>query len=743
MSFFEELKRRNVFKVGIAYLVGAWLLIQFSDILLNNMGAPAWVLQAIMVVLVIGLFITLFLAWAFELTPDGLKREREVDRSQSITPQTSKMLNNVILVLMTATIAYLLFDKFSSEGTAPGPEAADQVVENSTRLDAMPGVEPEPVIDKKSIAVLPFTNRSKLEEDEFFVAGIHDDLLSKLARIGSLKVISRTSMMRFKDTEKPIPEIARELGVATIMEGAVQRSGNQIRINVQLIDAETDEHLWAEIFDREMTTENLFAIQSEISQKIAEALKATLSPEEQQRVSERPTENLAAYNAFLRGRQLMARRNSEDLDQAGREFDRAVELDPDFALAWVGVADTAWLRSGYSNLSIVDSIEIREEAANRALELNDQLGEAQLSLAMVHIFYQRFDEAEAAFLKAIELSPNYATAYQWYADFVARWPQRTKESLRLARRAVELDPLSSILQYEIAAKLIDLGKFEAAERQVNQLMKFDPEFPVSFLAMSDIMGVTGKFDEQIQWMRKRLELDPGGILSYIDIVFALLDMGNEEAIADIRKTMEAIDDQHFSLGVVDMFQSMYQQNYKAALETGNWVNSQIGKQPFFQRFIGFLHIASGDYQQARAAFEIAEPRFFDRSTFRAAIEQRTTQGCVHAWIMMHTDDEDMGQELLDMTIKYLEDELPQYIDHADRFGYAGCYLARGDIEQSLRAFETQVAHGHISGWWLQTRMPWFEPLRGEPRFEAALQQIRDRVALQRENLARIDAKAGS
>ena len=549
--------------------------------------------------------------------------------------------------------------------------------------------------------------------------------------------------MRFKDTEKPIPEIARELGVATIMEGAVQRSGNQVRINVQLIDAETDEHLWAEIFDREMTAENLFAIQSEISEKIAAALKATLSPEEQQRVNDRPTENLAAYIAFLRGRQLMARRNSEDLDQAGREFDRAVELDPDFALAWVGVADTAMLRIGYSNLSPVESIKIREEAANRALELNDQLGEAHLSLAMVHRFYERFDEAEASFLKAIELSPNYATAYQWYADFVARWPQRTKESLRLTRRAVELDPLSSILRYEIAEKFINLGKFEEAEHQINELIQFDPEFPVSFLAMSEIKSVTGKFDEQIQWVRKRLELDPGGILSYPDIVFALLDMGNEEAIADIRQTMEAIDDQHFSLGLVDMFESIYKQNYKAALETGNWVNSQIGKQPFFQGFIGFLHLMSGDYQQAREAFEIAEPYFADRSTFRMAIEQQTSQGCTVGWLMMRTGDEDMGQELLDMTIKYLEDELPRYIDHADRNNYAGCYIVRGDIEKSLAAFETQVAHGHISGWWLQTRLPWYDPLRGEPRFEAALQQIRDRVAMQRENLARMDSEAGS
>ncbi len=312
MSFFEELKRRNVFRVGLAYGVGAWILVQVGDILFENIGTPEWVMQTMLVLLGIGFFVAIFFAWAFEMTPDGVKREKDVDRSQSITLQTGKKLNTTILVMLALAVAYLLFDKFSAT-----PVTVDADTVTSTETSTAAAEEAAPAIDSRSIAVLPFTNRSKLEEDEFFVDGIHDDLLSKLARIGSLKVISRTSMMRFKDTEKPIPEIARELGVATIMEGAVQRSGNQIRINVQLINAVTDEHLWAEIFDREMTAENLFAIQSEISQKIAEALKATLSPEEQQLVNNRPTENLAAYNAFLRGRQLMARRNSEDLDHAG------------------------------------------------------------------------------------------------------------------------------------------------------------------------------------------------------------------------------------------------------------------------------------------------------------------------------------------------------------------------------------------------------------------------------------------
>ncbi len=206
-------------------------------------------------------------------------------------------------------------------------------------MEAGSTADPETIINKLSIAVLPFDNRSALEEDEFFVDGIHDDLLSTIAKIGSLKVISRTSVMEYRDTNKKIPVIAKELGVANILEGGIQRSGNQVRINVQLIDAVTDEHLWAEIFDRELTAENLFAIQSEISQNIANALKTVLSLEEKTRINTRPTDNLQAYDSYLRGRQLMATREAAKLEQAVEEFNKAVELDPQFALAWVGVAD--------------------------------------------------------------------------------------------------------------------------------------------------------------------------------------------------------------------------------------------------------------------------------------------------------------------------------------------------------------------------------------------------------------------
>ncbi|MEJ2402604.1 MAG: hypothetical protein P8Y52_14670, partial [Xanthomonadales bacterium] len=283
MSIFSELKRRNVFRVGIAYAVAAWLVLQLTDVIGEILELPAWGGKLILLMLVVGFFIALFAAWAFELTPEGIKREKDVSAETSITRSTGKKLNVLITALMALSIAYLLFDKFllREPPASAGPELAAKT--------ATPAQNPESPIesaaqpagatddDRASIAVLPFENRSRLEDDAFFAEGIHDDLLTTLARIGSLRVISRTSVSQFADSGKTIPEIAEALGVATVMEGAVQRDGDMVRINVQLIDARTDEHLWAEIFDRELTTGNLFAIQSEISERIARSLEATLT----------------------------------------------------------------------------------------------------------------------------------------------------------------------------------------------------------------------------------------------------------------------------------------------------------------------------------------------------------------------------------------------------------------------------------------------------------------------------------
>jgi TolB-like protein len=739
MSIFRELKRRNVFRVGFAYAVAAWVLLQIFDVIGDILELPAWGGKLILAMLIVGFFMALFFAWAFELTPEGIKREAEVDRSQSITPQTGKKLNTAILLLMAVAIAYLLFDKFYL-----APRLADDRVEDITTAEpAVPAPAAEPAVpdpvSRQSIAVLPFDNRSRLEEDEFFVAGIHDDLLTNLARIGSLKVISRTSVSQYKDTEKTIPQIAGELGVATIMEGAVQRSGATVRINVQLIDAQTDEHLWAEIFDRELTADNLFAIQSEISAEIAQALEATLSPEEQQRLSEQPTENLAAYNAYLRGRQLLARRTSQDVDRAGEEFQRAVELDPGFALAWVGVAESANHRVSYSNLDIEEGLQLREEATRRALELDDQLGEAHLSQATILNYYGRAEEADAAYRRAIELSPGYATAYMWYAGALRDYPERLQESVDLGRKAVELDPLSSVARVSLADSYRILGQYDKAEAELQRLLELDPGFAPAYSAVAEIRWNTGRLAEEVEWRLRGLELDPGRVAEMMSLAFTYLELGHDQGFADLRERMGDAGGQSVYAGYLDVMSNLYGGNDAGAREALQWLAPRLQGNPGFAVGAAWIFSVLGDYPGARQALLSAEPELLDPASWPAFIQVYKDDACMAGWVLIRTGDERSGRQLLAQSVEYLDGTLPRYIEDSTRYDVARCYVALGDRERALAAIETRFAHGHHGLSVLLRRWPLFEPLWGDPRFEAALQQAEQAAARQREDVIRMEA----
>ncbi len=330
-SFFAELKRRNVVKVGIAYAITGWVVVEIASVVLPIFKAPEWILQVFTLFIILGFPLALIFSWAFEMTSEGLKRTAEVSTEQSITHVTGRKLDFVIIGVLAAAVVVFALDKFVWVGEKAAATAA--VSE-----------------ERPSVAVLPFANRSANEQDAFFVDGIHDDLLSHISKIGSIKTISRTSVLQYRDTTKTSPQIAAELGVATVLEGGVQRAGEQVRINVQLIDAQTDEHLWSEIYDRQLSAANVFTIQSEIATAIAEALRATLSPGEQERLETVPTESLAALEAYFHGKQRMAKRTSVALAESVDYFQRAIDLDPNFALAYVRLADSYLLHRSLSVL---------------------------------------------------------------------------------------------------------------------------------------------------------------------------------------------------------------------------------------------------------------------------------------------------------------------------------------------------------------------------------------------------------
>ena len=740
MSFFDELKRRNVFKVGIAYLVGTWLLLQIADMLLDNIGAPSWVLQTMFVVLGVGFFVAVFFAWAFEMTPEGVKREKDVDRSQSITPQTGKKLNNVITAMMALALAYLLYDKLSEPDSTPDAnQIAEQLAESSPGPGTNDSVENEATITRQSIAVLPFDNRSNDEDDEFFVEGIHDNLLTNLARIGSLKVISRTSVMRYKDTQIPIPEIAIELGVATIMEGAVQRSGSMVRINVQLIDAKTDEHLWAEIYDRQLSAENLFAIQSEISQAIADALEATLSSEEQQRINTVPTDNLAAYDAFLRGRQLMAPLDSAKLELAKEAFTTAVELDPQFALAWVNLADSTHLLAAYGTLSDDDAMPIREKAVERALQLDSQLGEAYSSLAQIHSDNLRYEQAEAAYQRSIELSPNYATAYHWYAILLGYFPLRVQERVEMIKEAVELDPGSSIIGSNLASAYAAQGLYSLAQRQYQKVMQLDPDFQQVVVNFADFNVFTlGRFDKGVELSLKALAMDPGSIGNLSTLATAYDELNDRKAFEATLRDMESLDANHLWTAFMTVIGSMSNDNPAGSREAINWVLPKLKYYPGLTNLMGDFELVMGDTNRSRDIYLTVSPGWLEPDAWEQLISQFTSQACLVSWVLINTGDQPLGTGLLAQITEYLDEALPAVIEHADLFSPEICYLTAGDTEKALRSLETQLAHNHLFGWDLRFKLPMYDLIRTEPRFLAVIAERERRVAEQREAVAQMD-----
>ena len=322
-NFFAELKRRNVIRMTGLYLVGAWLIVQVAGTVLPMFGAPEWLPRTIVVLLAIGFVPAVILSWVFELTPQGLKRENDVAPERSIAPQTGRRMDRTIIVVLVLALGYFAFDKFV---LTPRREAA-------LVSSALPN-ESKSVINTKSIAVLPFENRSEDKANAYFADGIQDEILTRLSKIADLKVISRTSTQHYKSAPENLSEIARQLGVAHILEGSVQKSGDAVRVNVQLIKAANDSHLWADTFDRKLT--DIFSVESEVAKAIADQLRAKLTGQEEQVIAAKPTENVEAYDAYLRGLAywLKPGYTLANALSAQKYLKEAVRLDPKFALAW-------------------------------------------------------------------------------------------------------------------------------------------------------------------------------------------------------------------------------------------------------------------------------------------------------------------------------------------------------------------------------------------------------------------------
>src|SRR5919198_331289 len=502
-NFLAELKRRNVYKVAITYAVVAWLLIQAASILLPTFDAPPWVMKAFVVLLGLGFALVVFISWAFESTPQGLKRTEDVSPEEIKTlPTWSRRKFATFIVTVAVIAAGLLAYQFSRPRTKE-PRQNAGAARTEAAMESIP---------QKSIAVLPFESLSEEKGNAFFAEGIQDEIITRLAKVADLKVISRTSTQRFKSAPPDLREIAQQLGVTNILEGSVQKAADQVRVNVQLINALTDAHLWADTYDRKLT--DIFAVESDIAKTIAETLQARLTGSEKSALSKKPTDNPEAYELYVKGRFFWNKRTGADLRRAIDYFNQAIAKDPNYALAYSGVADSYLLLPVFGAAAPRDSIPQAKAAAKKALELDNTLAEAHASSGRILSGYDyAFERAIAEFERAIQLNPNYATAYHWISNGPLCALAEFDRAITEGKRAVELDPLSMIDNADLGNVYFYAHRYDEAISAVRKSLEIDPHSYVAHYYLAQILQAKGQLTEAITEYKRSVELDddPGAL----------------------------------------------------------------------------------------------------------------------------------------------------------------------------------------------------------------------------------------
>ena len=460
MSFIEELKRRNVFRVGIAYAVSSWVLLQIVDLVLENTEAPTWVMQTFMLAMAIGFPVALIFAWAFEMTPEGVKLEKDVDRSQSVTKDTGQKMNRGIIIALVLAVALLLIDRFRPH---PNPEP-DVTPASIEKVDV---AATEANNTEKSIAVLPFVDMSAEKDQAYFADGISEEILNVLVKTQSLKVAGRTSSFQFRDHQTDLKSIGEQLGVAHIVEGSIRKSNNRVRITAQLVTASDGFHLWSETYDRELT--DIFAIQDEIARAITDALAIELElAEGEKSLASVSTANMEAYDRYLEAKGLIARRL--DFPRAISLLHGATELDPDFAAGWAANAQAHTLSIYYGTVDRDEFKNIAESMAKRALEIDPELSAAHSVLGDVYRDRYEWLKAMESYERALALNPDDTEANEQYAQMLWRVSYFEK-ALRYSTRAIDLDPLSWVNLTVHAALRYATGDRTGAWQDIERVLK--------------------------------------------------------------------------------------------------------------------------------------------------------------------------------------------------------------------------------------------------------------------------------
>ena len=507
----QELKRRNVFRVGVAYVVVAWLIIQVVETVSEPLGLPDWTVAFFIVLLLAGFPLILLFSWAFELTPEGLKKTEDVDRDESVTASTGKRLNYATVFVLVLALGYFIWERQTHEEPPP-----DDAVAEVTQTEAI------------SVAVLPFVNMSADPNQEYFSDGISEELLNLLAKIPEVRVPARTSSFQFKGQNLDIGEVAEQLNVKHVLEGSVRKADVRVRITAQLIEAETGYHLWSDTYDRELT--DIFAIQDEISAAIVAALSDTLGLS----VAAAPSANAAAdseaYNLFLLAQHQLKNRTKQDLEAAIPNYERALELDPDYAPAHAGLGLTWYLltRSDgtYGTLPLNESLAKALPHLERALEIDPELPEALGAMGLTLDARERYEEALPYFEKALQLNPSLTDVRNWYSNALGALG-REDDAFTEIQKAYEMDPLSVLTLNNYTNNLLLRRSFDKMDPVLDRLTQIDPARGMSFRGW--VLVSQGRAADGAASVLNALGVEPENIRLRTQAAMSLYNLGHKEA----------------------------------------------------------------------------------------------------------------------------------------------------------------------------------------------------------------------
>lgn len=694
------------------YIVAAWLIMQVAEVLIGLGNFPDWVGPATLAILAIGFPIALIFSWIYEITPEGITLEKDVEPGESITHITGRRMDFIVIALLSAALLLFAWDKW--------------------RI---------PVLHANSIVVLPFESQGPGDEyGGFLAAGIQDGLLTKLSQIGSLKVISRTSAERYRDSSKSAKQIGSELGVRALVEGAVQRSGDDIRVNVQLIDATTDEHIWADIYDRRLTASNIFDLQTEIVETIARRLDAQLTPRDPDDTYRTPTQNLAAYTEYLRGVKQTDIESVESMYAAIEHFEAAAELDPNFALAYVGLAD-AYLGLGayfFGGLTIDESIALAEPPLMRALELDTDLVEAQASLGLLRQLQGDIDAAEQSYKRAIALRPNYPRVFRLYGRLRLR-QGRADDAIDLLENAFTLDPYSTSINFDVGRLYEVSGRFEEAMEHFLRVAEIEPDHAFVYVYIAAIHYLAyGRVDESLIWYSKAAARDTQSPSLQSAQTIAYLEIGDPDSARPwVEKALQLGPETFWAIWS-SVLLNLYIGDDGAAHSDARTLLKHYPRTEFALRILRDADMAAGRYDVARSRYarafrELTEPEvpLVDDDNYLAAVDL--------APVLNQLGETERAAEMLEGAINVMKTR--------PRLGTAGywindarAYAVQGNTEKALDALRTAVDAGwRVHTWYHLDLDPNLESIRGTPEFAEISAFVKADLERQAERVRELEA----